>query len=86
MERSAGNNVVTENLGQQSVEGVNATGSRSTTTIPAGAIGNLQPIKIVAEQWGNGFDDIKEELTYLSIRPDPDHVLPAGYVHPALRK
>jgi hypothetical protein len=43
--------VVTENLGQQTVEGVNATGSRSTTTIPAGAIGNLQPIKIVVEQW-----------------------------------
>jgi hypothetical protein len=43
--------VVTENLGQQTVEGVNATGSRSTTTIPAGAIGNVQPIKIVVEQW-----------------------------------
>ena len=43
--------VVTESLGQQTVEGVNATGSRSTTTIPAGAIGNLQPIKIVAEEW-----------------------------------
>jgi hypothetical protein len=43
--------VVTENLGQQTVEGVNAAGTRSTTTIPAGAIGNLQPIKVVAEQW-----------------------------------
>jgi hypothetical protein len=51
LERSAANNVVTENLGQQSIEGVNATGSRSTTTIPAGAIGNVQPIKIVVEQW-----------------------------------
>lgn len=46
-----GREVVTENLGQQTVEGVNATGSRSTTTIPAGAIGNLQPLKIVVEQW-----------------------------------
>lgn len=43
--------VVTENLGQQTIEGVSATGTRSTTTIPAGAIGNLQPIKVVAEQW-----------------------------------
>jgi len=43
--------VVTENLGQQTVEGVNATGSRTTTTIPTGAIGNLQPIKVVSEQW-----------------------------------
>jgi hypothetical protein len=50
-EQTAGRGVVTENLGQQTVEGVNATGTRSTTTIPAGAIGNLQPIKIVAEQW-----------------------------------
>jgi hypothetical protein len=33
------------------VEGVSATGSRSTTTFPSGAIGNLQPIKIVVEQW-----------------------------------
>jgi hypothetical protein len=51
VERSAANNVVTENLGQQTIEGVNATGTRSTTTLPAGAIGNLQPIKIIVEQW-----------------------------------
>jgi hypothetical protein len=40
-----------EDLGTQNVEGVAATGTRTTTTIPAGAIGNLQPIKIVSEQW-----------------------------------
>jgi hypothetical protein len=40
-----------EELGTQNIEGVPATGSRTTTTIPAGAIGNLQPIKVVAEQW-----------------------------------
>ena len=34
----------------------------------------------------HGFDDVKDQITYLSFRPDPDHVLPAGYVHPALRK
>jgi hypothetical protein len=33
------------------VEGVAATGNRTTWTIPASAIGNLQPIKIVSEQW-----------------------------------
>jgi quercetin dioxygenase-like cupin family protein len=43
-------------------------------------------IVIVPAGVPHGFDDIKDELTYLSIRPDPDHVLPAGYVHPALRK
>ena len=40
-----------EDLGRQIVEGVTATGTRMTWTIPAGAIGNLQPIKIVSEQW-----------------------------------
>ena len=50
LERSAAT-PVREDLGTQTIEGVAATGSRSTTTIPPGAIGNLQPIKIVAEQW-----------------------------------
>jgi len=40
-----------EDLGRQTVEGVAATGTRTTWTVPAGAIGNLQPIKIVSEQW-----------------------------------
>jgi hypothetical protein len=40
-----------EELGQQTIEGVVATGTRTTTEIPAGAIGNEQPIKIVSEQW-----------------------------------
>jgi hypothetical protein len=40
-----------EDLGQQNIEGVNATGTRTTNTIAAGAIGNLQPIKVVSEQW-----------------------------------
>jgi hypothetical protein len=40
-----------EDLGRQTVEGVTATGSRTIWTIPAGAIGNVQPIRIVSEQW-----------------------------------
>ena len=40
-----------EDLGQQTIEGVAANGTRSTTEIPAGAIGNEQPIRIVSEQW-----------------------------------
>jgi len=34
----------------------------------------------------HGFDDIADHVTYLSIRPDMSGVLPAGYVHPALRR
>jgi len=38
-------------LGQQSFDGVIATGTRTTTVIAAGAIGNEQPITIVSEEW-----------------------------------
>jgi len=34
----------------------------------------------------HGFDDIADHVTYLSVRPDTSGVLPAGYVHPVLRK
>jgi hypothetical protein len=40
-----------EELGQRLIEGVMADGTRTTTVIPAGAIGNAQDIKIVSEQW-----------------------------------
>jgi hypothetical protein len=41
----------TDDLGTQNFEGVIAEGSRRTTTIPAGAIGNERPIEIVYERW-----------------------------------
>jgi hypothetical protein len=41
----------TESLGKQVIEGVEAEGTRSTITIPAGKIGNDRPIVIVAERW-----------------------------------
>jgi hypothetical protein len=50
-ERISAGATVREELGQQNIEGVNATGTRTTSTIAAGAIGNLQPIKVVSEQW-----------------------------------
>jgi hypothetical protein len=40
-----------QDLGTRTIEGVRAQGTRSTTTIAAGAIGNLQPIHIVSERW-----------------------------------
>ena len=40
-----------EKLASQTVEGVLAEGQRVTHTIPAGAIGNEQPINIVDERW-----------------------------------
>ena len=41
----------TEPLGEQKIEGLEAEGTRSTITIPAGKIGNELPIRIVSEQW-----------------------------------
>ena len=42
---------IAEALGKQNVEGVEAEGTRSTVTIPAGEIGNERPIEIVNERW-----------------------------------
>jgi hypothetical protein len=41
----------TESLGAKAIEGVQATGTRSTTTIPAGAIGNDKDLIITRETW-----------------------------------
>jgi hypothetical protein len=44
-------NVKKEDLGSQNIEGVMANGTRTTTTIPPGEIGNDKEIRIVSEQW-----------------------------------
>ncbi|HJZ66875.1 MAG TPA: hypothetical protein VKF81_01935 [Blastocatellia bacterium] len=44
-------NVKKESLGKQTIEGVEAEGTRFTTTIAAGEIGNEQPINIISERW-----------------------------------
>jgi quercetin dioxygenase-like cupin family protein len=31
----------------------------------------------------HGFDEVATSIEYLAVRPDPNKVLPAGYVHPA---
>jgi len=48
--RNSGN-VKTEALGKQTIEGVQAEGRRTTLTIPAGQIGNEQPLQVVDETW-----------------------------------
>lgn len=88
-------NVVTENLGSQTINGVTATGTRMTRTIAAGAEGNSMPIQIVHETWVS--DDLKMPVmvkhsdprtgtstTQLNniVRAEPDASLftvPAGY-------
>ena len=59
--------VTSENLGSQTMEGVLANGTRTTRTIPAGQIGNDQPITIVTEVWTS--PDLKTVV--YSKRNDP---------------
>jgi hypothetical protein len=57
----------TEDLGSQTMEGVQVTGVRTTHTIPAGEIGNEKPIVIVTEVWTS--PDLKTVV--YSKRSDP---------------
>jgi hypothetical protein len=60
-------NTKTESLGRQTIEGVVADGTRTTVTIPAGQMGNEQPIQTVVEAWYS--PDLKTLV--LSKRIDP---------------
>jgi len=44
-------NAKEESLGKQTIEGVVAEGTRTTTVIPVGEIGNERPMEIVSERW-----------------------------------
>jgi hypothetical protein len=43
--------VTTTSLGTQTINGISAQGTKYTRTIPAGEIGNVNPIVIVTERW-----------------------------------
>jgi hypothetical protein len=56
-----------ESLGTKTIEGVSAEGTRYTTTIPAGQIGNAKPIVTVSERWYSP----QLQVTILSTTTDP---------------
>jgi hypothetical protein len=56
-----------EDLGQRTLDGLSVRGTRTTTVIHAGAIGNDQPIRIVSEEWFS--PDL--ELLVLTKHSDP---------------
>jgi hypothetical protein len=56
-----------EDLGTQTIDGVSAQGTRYTRTIPAGQIGNTNPIIITTEQWYSA--DL--QVVVRSVRSDP---------------
>src|SRR6267378_3400034 len=87
--------IKTESLGNQTMEGVLVEGKRVTRTIPAGQIGNTQPIEIISEVWTSPdlqaivmskhsdprFGETTYQLTGIQ-RVEPDHSLfeiPSGY-------
>lgn len=57
----------TESLGKQMIEGVEAEGKRTVTTIPVGAIGNERSIEIVSESWFSP----ELQTVVMSKRTDP---------------
>ncbi|MBA3351665.1 MAG: hypothetical protein H0U23_04430 [Blastocatellia bacterium] len=57
----------TDQLGMQNIEGVEAEGTRTITTIPSGAIGNERPIEITYEKWYSR----ELQLVVKSKRSDP---------------
>jgi hypothetical protein len=85
----------TESLGKQTIEGVDAVGTRTTITIPVGQIGNERAIEIVEERWysqelqttvmSRYSDPRSGEIVYRLTninRSEPDHSLfevPANY-------
>jgi hypothetical protein len=92
-------NTRTENLAARNVNGVMARGSRTTTTIPAGGIGNNREIRIVTERWYSDdlqmlvkstnndprFGETEYQLTGITTNePNPSFFqAPAGYTEAA---
>lgn len=65
------------------LELIGPSGSRTvvngqTRTVSAG------DVVVIPAGVPHGFRHIQEQITYLSIRVDPDQVLPTGYAHPSL--
>lgn len=56
-----------EHLGKRMIEGVEAEGTRTTVTIPAGQIGNEKAFDIVSERWYSA----ELQMTVLSRHSDP---------------
>jgi hypothetical protein len=65
--RAPAPNMKHEDLGADVIEGVSATGTRETSTIDAGAIGNEKPLTITSERWFS--PDLQVEVK--SVRSDP---------------
>lgn len=86
---------VSQPLGTRTIEGVSAEGTRTTMTIPAGSIGNVNDINVVTERWFSkdlqmdvlisrrdprSGDTIYRLRNIVRSEPPPDlFTVPAGY-------
>ena len=50
-ERKPDPNVTTESLASQNIEGILVQGTRIVRTVPAGTVGNQNPIQVTSERW-----------------------------------
>ena len=62
---------------------IGPSGSRTTTNGQTQAI-SAGDIVVIPAGVPHGFRHIQEQITYLSVRVDPDQTLPTGYAHPSL--
>jgi hypothetical protein len=65
--KASADNANTESLGADTMEGLSVLGTRVTRTIPAGEIGNAQPILIVTDKWYS--QDLQIEMK--TVHSDP---------------
>lgn len=78
--RSAPDSAVTKVLNGPSCSGIIAGSDVVRKIVKTG------DIVIIPAGVPHGWTDITDHVDYLSVRPDPDRVLPAGYVNPAIKK
>lgn len=63
-------------------------GPSANATVKDGYSRVVKPgdIIIIPPDVFHGWTKMTDHVDYLSVRPDPDRVLPAGYVSPAIKK
>jgi mannose-6-phosphate isomerase-like protein (cupin superfamily) len=67
---------------------LNGPSANGTTKLAEAQVRKVKPgdIVIIPPDVCHGWREVTDHVDYLSVRPDPDRVLPAGYVNPALKK
>jgi len=78
--KSAADSAVTKELNGPSCGGIIAGNDVVKRVVGPG------DIVIIPATVPHGWTNITDHVDYLSVRPDPDRVLPAGYVNPAIKK